>query len=146
MRLGSDLFESRQEPSSPTPITRNRDLPPQVNGMTTTTSVVPTSPGIPNGSHQGDLADLEPPRSTESQVEAPPTIAAAVSQQDSEGFSVPSRDLDPISQAQQEAAALEDGSAPQYNVNIRDAPIQDEGGSADAALADMATKLVCILM
>lgn len=67
---------------------------------------------------------------------------AADSQKDSEGFSVPSQNLDPISQAQQEAAALGEGAAPSFNVNIRDAPIQDEGGSADAALANMATKLV----
>lgn len=57
---------------------------------------------------------------------------------DSQGFSVPPPILDPISQAQADANEL---SQPQFNVNIRNAPIREEGG--DAALATMANTLVC---
>lgn len=38
--------------------------------------------------------------------------------------------------------ATGEATAPAYNVNIRDAPIQEEGGDSDAALASMANKLV----
>ena len=144
MRFGSELFDegrsgSRQEPSTPTPATRQLDTPQQVNGTLYEAPPGPPPLSIPGGGHQGDLADLEPPKPAESQAETLP--AAAESQRDSEGFSVPPQELDPISQAQQEAAAS-DAGAPQFNVNIRDAPIPDESGS-DGALAGMANKLVC---
>lgn len=144
LRLGSEIFqstESRPEAITPTPGARNLEAPPQINGMSTAATAVPAALAILNGSHQGDLADLEPPKPAESQREIQPAITET--QKDNEGFSVPPQDLDAISQAQQEAAALGDGGAPQFNVNIRDAPIQ-EGGSSEAALAEVATKLVCI--
>ena len=54
---------------------------------------------------------------------------------------MPSRDLDPITQAQQDAADGEAG-APQFNVNIRSAPIENEQSEdAQAAIASMANKL-----
>jgi hypothetical protein len=106
----------------------------------TAAAAVPASLAILNGSHQSDLADLAPPKPTDPQEQAQP--AAADAQKDSEGYSVPPQNLDPISQAQQDAAAGE-GPAPALNVAIRDAPIQDEGASGEASLANAATKLVC---
>ena len=134
-RLGSELFNppstSREGPTSPTPA-------PQVNGTSSGASMVPPVAAIiPNGSHQGDLADLEPPKSAQPQPPAP-----TETRKDSEGFSVPPQDIDPITQAQLDAAAAGEGSTPQFNVNIRDAPIQEEGGNSEAALASMANKLV----
>lgn len=137
LRMGSEVMEppgSRQEASSPAS-TRPPQLDPipQLNG-----SRSPTGMAFPNGSHQGDLADLEPPKPV--QKDPPMMPAAAEPQLDSQGFSVPSRDLDPISQAQADAAMAAERGEPQYNVNIRNAPIQEEGG--EAALANMAGKLV----
>lgn len=121
LRMGSEILES--------PV--SRDPPqlgeiPHLNGNSTQGS---TTNNYANGGYNNDLADLEPPKPYTSTAVEPP--------RDSEGFSVPPAELDPISQAQADAAA----EAPQYNVNIRNAPIQEEGG--DAALASLATKLVC---
>jgi hypothetical protein len=54
---------------------------------------------------------------------------------------VPPAHLDPISQAEAEAA---EGSSPAFNVNIRKAPIDEDG--SDAALASIANtlKMVCV--
>lgn len=136
LRMGSEVMEApsvRQEPASPTPARRNESLP-QING---TSSAFGSAPQLPPGSHQGDLADLEPPKPSQPE---PPTISDA--QQDSEGYSMRPSNLDPISQAQADAAAAGEGSAPAFNVNIRNAPIQEEGADSQAALASMANKLV----
>lgn len=123
-RVGSEILES--------PI--SRDAPqlgeiPHLNGNSAAAMTSTSGQMFANGSHQSDLADLEPPK--------PHTTTSPEPPRDSEGFSMPPTDLDPISQAQAEAAA----ETPQFNVNIRKAPIQEEGG--DAALASLATKLVC---
>jgi hypothetical protein len=50
--------------------------------------------------------------------------------------------VDPITQAQQDAAEAGETSAPQFNVNIRDAPVQAEQGEDEqAAIARLANKL-----
>ena len=143
LRLGSEVFqapsESRPEPTTPTPGAQNLE-PPQVNGTSSGAGGVPATLAILNGSHQRDLTELEPPKPAESEAQAPAAVVG--SQKDSEGFSVPPQNLDPISQAQQEAAALGEGAGSGLNVNIRDAPIQEEGASSEAALAEVANKLV----
>ncbi|KAK5124530.1 hypothetical protein LTR85_001747 [Meristemomyces frigidus] len=143
LRLGSEVMEpssaSRNLPSSPRPVSR-MEAPPQVNGTPSATRNVPVlATPIPNGSHQGDLADLEPPKP--SQPEPQIETAAAEVQRDSEGFSLPPSNLDPISQAQADAAAAGEGAAPAFNVNIRNAPIREEAGDSEAALASVANKL-----
>lgn len=120
LRMGSEILES--------PISRDPPqlgLPPHLNGSSTQAPPVNI---YANGSHRNDLADLEPPKPS-----SPPAVELP---RDSDGFSVPPAELDPISQAQAEGAA----ENPQFNVNIRQAPIQEEGG--EAALASVATKLV----
>ncbi|KAF2772682.1 hypothetical protein EJ03DRAFT_324672 [Teratosphaeria nubilosa] len=132
LRLGSEIMEpspeSRDLASSDVP------QPPHVNG----TSSRAFAASIPNGSHQSDLADLEPPKPTQLET---PSIAAP--QRDSEGFSIPQRDLDPITQAQLEAAGPggADAAAPAFNVNIRNAPIREEGGDDNVPLASVVNKL-----
>ena len=150
LRLGSEIFQASpdaREITTPTPDPRLSNSSRQVNGTSSTAAMaagatavaaVPASLAILNGSHQNDLADLAPPRPAEPQAQP-----AAESQKDSEGFSVPPQNLDPISQAQQDAAAAGEGPAPVLNVAIRDAPIQDESISGESSLADAATKLVC---
>jgi hypothetical protein len=95
---------------------------------------------IMNGGHQRDLADLEPPRPAQPEPTPAPIIAEP--ERDHEGYSVPSRDVDPITQAQQDAADAGETIAPQFNVNIRDAPVQDaQGDDAQAAINSLANKL-----
>ncbi|KAF2722376.1 hypothetical protein K431DRAFT_284066 [Polychaeton citri CBS 116435] len=154
--IGSFLRASRShDEPAPAPARRTSE---QVNGAPARTesrpiSAVPPQLSIPNGSHQGDLADLDPPKPNQPEPaplsQTPPQTERAVdpgfqqrSRTDSQGYSVPPAGLDPITQAQHDAAMSADGSIPQYNVNIRDKPIQEEGGAdADAVLAAMATKL-----
>ena len=155
LRLGSELFNpppaSRDEVRTPTTGAPSLE-PPQVNGTSMGAAILgagAAAGGVAaaaialNGSHQNDMADLEPPQPTQS---FPPRVssAAAEPQKDSEGFSVPPPNLDPISQAQRDAASIGDGEggASPFNVNIRDKPLQEDGASSDAALAIVANKLV----
>ncbi|KAK5137206.1 hypothetical protein LTR08_000711 [Meristemomyces frigidus] len=144
LRLGSEMLMApssthKQLPSSPTP-THRPETAPRINGMSSATNnVPPLIARIPDGSHQGDLADLEPPKPY--QPEAQAEIPAIEVPRDSEGYSVPPSNLDPISQAQADAAAAGESVAPAFNVNIRNAPIREEGGDSNAALASVANKL-----
>jgi hypothetical protein len=138
LRAGSEIMEPTT--SRPSQDTRNTS-PPRAEPATGINGVGAASipSGIPNGSHQGDLADLEPPRAAQPGPTPAPVIAEP--ERDNEGYSMPSRDLDPITQAQQDAADGEAG-APQFNVNIRSAPIENEQSEdAQAAIASMANKL-----
>lgn len=147
MRYGSEVLEPPRTGSSvgasTPPATASSSLapPPQLNGA--------PQLSLPNGSHQSDLSDLEPPKPTtplqerSSSLNAPAAVPEP--QKDDEGFTVPPLDVDPITAAQREAAMAGEGdpTAPQFNVNIRDAPIQEDSGSADA-LASVAGKLVSL--
>lgn len=116
LRMGSEVLESpRSKPQPPAP----RQLRDEgVNGTSSntgaTTAVAAGFAGvagvagagalsIPNGSHQADLTDIEPPKASEPDPDAIQPVQEA--QRDAEGFSMPPQNLDPISQAQQEAAA-----------------------------------------
>jgi hypothetical protein len=147
LRLGSEIMEPQservsQEARAPSPHRGNG-----VNGVGVAAGAGAGAVGaaavassIPNGSHQGDLADLEPPKATQPEPTPAPVIAEP--ERDNEGYSVPSRDVDPITQAQQDAAEAGETSAPQFNVNIRDAPVQAEQGEDEqAAIARLANKL-----
>ncbi|EKD19655.1 uncharacterized protein L3040_002001 [Drepanopeziza brunnea f. sp. 'multigermtubi'] len=95
-----------------------------------------TSSHAPNGSNSSnvpDLSNVQPPPGP------PPSDSVAVPEKDSEGFSVPVTMNDPISQAQQEAAA--DVEQQQYNVDIRPEPIPEQDADAQAALANVANTL-----
>ncbi|KAG9878242.1 hypothetical protein KCU94_g21687, partial [Aureobasidium melanogenum] len=58
---------------------------------------------------------------------------------DNQGFSEPPAAVDAISQAEREAADANDASQPSFKLDIRNAPIAEEGG--DAALTSMANTL-----
>jgi len=137
LRVGSEIMEpssaSREVPSSPVPAQI------QVNGAVSATGSVPAlAPSIPNGSDQVDLAGLDPPKPSQLEPQAEP-------ERDSEGFSIPSKNLDPISQIQADAAAAAgETAAPAFSVNIRNAPIQEESGDSAATLASVANKLVSL--
>ncbi|EGP86499.1 uncharacterized protein MYCGRDRAFT_73187 [Zymoseptoria tritici IPO323] len=133
-RLGSEAFET---PETRQGTARSSSGAPQLgpiptlNGNSTATSShSPIATNFPN-------AQPYPPPSQPYPNQPLPQIPVAETQRDDEGFSVPPSNLDPISQAQAEAAA--EAGSPQFNVNIRNAPIEEEGG--DAALASVATKL-----
>lgn len=99
---------------------------------------------LPNGSstsnglqgHQADVALLQEPL----QPSTPVTSRGIEPPRDNEGFTVPPSHNDAISQAQREAAEYGDGSQPAYNVNIRNAPIAEEGND-DVTLATLASTL-----
>ncbi|KXS93632.1 hypothetical protein AC578_6902 [Pseudocercospora eumusae] len=139
LRMGSEVLEPPATSSSSQGPPR-LDPIPRTNGIgSPTLPAAPsfTPPPFANGSHQGDLAGLEPPKPA--QPVAPTYPSVAEPSRDSEGFSVPPPNLDPISQAQADAEMAGEAQQPQFNVNIRSAPIQEEGG--EAALANMAGKL-----
>jgi F-BAR domain only protein len=60
-------------------------------------------------------------------------------QKDSEGFNVPAPANDPISQAENEAAL--DNDQPQFKLDIRKEPIQEQDADAQAALSNVANTL-----
>jgi hypothetical protein len=147
LRMGSEIMEAQpervsQEPRSPSPPRARYGN--GVNGVAAATGVGASTAAaashIMNGGHQRDLADLEPPRPAQPEPTPAPIIAEP--ERDHEGYSVPSRDVDPITQAQQDAADAGETIAPQFNVNIRDAPVQDaQGDDAQAAINSLANKL-----
>ena len=145
LRLGSEIMEPQservsQEVRAPSPHRGNGVNGVGVAAGAAAAGTAVAASSIPNGSHQGDLADLEPPKAA--QPEPTPAPVLAEPERDNEGYSVPSRDVDPITQAQQDAAEAGEAIAPQFNVNIRDAPVQDaEGEDAQAAIANLANKL-----
>lgn len=152
LRLGSEIFQpspDARQITTPIPDSTLSEPEPQVNGTSSAAPVAAIAAGATaavagtatlamlNGSHQNDLADLVPPKPVEPPIQTPPATTETL--KDSEGFSVPPQSLDPISQAQADAAAFGEGSAQPFNVNIKDAPIQNR----EASLADAANKLVC---
>lgn len=115
---------------------------PQVNGTSTAGAFLPITPaGFADADESSASRDVEAPSATIPARKE--SLNALEGRTDGEGFSVPQRAVDPITLAQQEAAMGEDGSTPQYNVNIQDAPIQDASETSEADLASAATKLVC---
>lgn len=144
-QLGSEIFQSpseaRAEPSTPPQLGQRTSSLPQVNGTSAGGAFLALgSTAFADSGEQSTSRDIEPASAVI--PERKESLAALEGRTDGEGFSVPQRSLDPITQAQQEAAISDDGSAPQFNVNIRDAPIQDNVASSEADLASAANKLV----
>ncbi|TKA65801.1 hypothetical protein B0A49_06883 [Cryomyces minteri] len=128
---------SRQADLSPTPRDKRRPFD-RTNGMPTSglANEPMTSPGFVNGTSRADPTSLREPLQPTA-----PSAAMPEPQRDSEGFSVPPSGRDAISQAEQEAAGGDDTIPPQFKVDIRDAPIQEEGHDAETALANVANTL-----
>ncbi|KAK6428556.1 Suppressor of Profilin deletion [Oleoguttula sp. CCFEE 5521] len=149
LRLGSEVLDtppridSRPQPGSTnsytTPSKNAYPVAPIVGGAMVGGLASGAAYGsVPNGTHQHDLADLEPPKPAQPVPVQQPSITEP--QRDNEGYSLPPSNIDPITQAQQEALSNGENAQPQYNVNIRNAPIQDDA-DRDTALADIASKL-----
>jgi hypothetical protein len=81
-----------------------------------------------------DLSDVKPPPGP-----PPSHLKNAAPLLDSEGFSMPSTNLDPISQAQLEAADESEQHA--FKLDIRNEPIKEEESDAQAALSNVANTL-----
>ncbi|KAF2711350.1 hypothetical protein K504DRAFT_522651 [Pleomassaria siparia CBS 279.74] len=106
-------------------------------GIDQTNDTGPSS-SLVNGTAQESIPELKEPLS-------PPSVPELTTEpeKDSEGFSVPAPLVDPITEAEREAGLIpnENSSAPQFKLDIRNAPIQEEDGDADAAIANMASTL-----
>ncbi|KAI8938865.1 hypothetical protein NX059_004725 [Plenodomus lindquistii] len=76
---------------------------------------------------------------------SPPVIAEpkAEPEKDADGFTVPPSAVDAITEAEREAgfAQADSNSTPQFKLDIRNAPIQEEDDDADAATANLVNTL-----
>ncbi|KAI9685314.1 MAG: hypothetical protein M1822_004687 [Bathelium mastoideum] len=142
-QISSSLAPPQEEPSSESRQSASREGETARAQAETSES---TSRGI-NGTTDEGLGQSaftdEPGSSSGNRLQEPlqPDNIAQQSepQKDAEGFTVPSSSSDAITQAQLEAAATGDAPSSQFKVDIRNAPIQEEGG--DAALANVANTL-----
>ncbi|GAB7352294.1 hypothetical protein MBLNU459_g2749t2 [Dothideomycetes sp. NU459] len=134
--------------STASPVRTDKELPP-IDGSAQSLAAAGLLPnGNTNGdynaqssnqpsiSHRSDLGQLQEPLQPSAAQGSHSVNKDIEPARDADGFSVPPSAVDPISQAEQEAA---DGNAQQFKVDIRNAPIAEEG--ADAALANVASTL-----
>ncbi|CAN9472886.1 unnamed protein product [Alternaria alternata] len=153
---GSSLSTTAERPTSPLrrlsqrPSTSQRSDSPSLtrqgsteaapNGTIPESSAEADAPGAVNGTTpaQESIPELKEP------LPPPPVIETQPEpEKDSEGFSVPPSALDAISEAEREAglAQNEGNPPPQFKLDIRNAPIQEEDGDADAATANLVNTL-----
>ncbi|KAF2835716.1 hypothetical protein M501DRAFT_941406 [Patellaria atrata CBS 101060] len=137
------LSETRATPSSPrqsdstsSPKQKRRSID-HINGTLANSAEPGSSSGVINGEKAPELpvpSLLEPLQPTK------PSSANNDLPKDAEGFSIPPSGSDAISQAEQEAVASE-SNAPQFKLDIRNAPIAEEDADAETALANVAYTL-----
>ncbi|KAF2031034.1 hypothetical protein EK21DRAFT_99977 [Setomelanomma holmii] len=108
------------------------------NGTTIENPLETSVPSVTNGTIQESIPELREPLSP-----PPAEIPKPEPEKDAEGFSVPPSTIDAITEAEREAgfAQAESNPAPQFKLDIRNAPIQEEDGDADAAMANMVNTL-----
>jgi hypothetical protein len=132
--VGSEILDEEPETSRAPTRTEDRSL---YNGSASGVTQAPTI------NTYNDIPSLS---STEvNHINEPQEFNGAgpsIPQKDNEGFTVPPPALDPISEAS--AALAGEASQPQFNVNILNTPIKEEGGTA--ALENVAGKLVCEIL
>ncbi|KAI9674165.1 MAG: hypothetical protein M1817_001983 [Caeruleum heppii] len=116
----------RRRPSRDTP-SRDESEPPLF--------AAPAERIMSNGSESNDRDEAQGRSSIPSSL-APPTRSEE-GRKDSEGFTIPTAADDAISRAEQEAAS----SQPQFQLDIRNNPIQEEDRDAETALASVASAL-----
>ncbi|KAF1838204.1 hypothetical protein BDW02DRAFT_542315 [Decorospora gaudefroyi] len=153
--LGSSLSSTAERPTSPL---RHLSQRPSVSQRSESPSLTrQTSTDAPNGTIPESLGDTSTPSATngiapvqESIPElteplSPPPVAETQPEpeKDAEGFSVPPSAADAITEAEREAglAQAENNPQPQFKLDIRNAPIQEEDGDADAATANLVNTL-----
>ncbi|KAH6643872.1 Muniscin C-terminal mu homology domain-containing protein [Boeremia exigua] len=134
------LSSRRESERAPTP-----DHPPpsrdvdEPNGFGTATPKENETAAAPvNGTTQDSIPELEEPLAVPQIAEPKPEP-----EKDAEGFSVPPSALDAITEAEREAGFSqgEGSSTPQFKLDIRNAPIQEEGEDNDAAMASVVNTL-----
>jgi len=134
---------SSPPPRLPEPVLdppETRETAERPNGTLPTFMDAPPASDFTNGTQAFDSGGI--PHLPEPLQPTSPRETALEPERDAEGFSVPPSSLDAISRAEQEAAAAgEDASSPQFKLDIRNAPIQEEDGGAEAALANVASTL-----
>ncbi|KAH7410178.1 Muniscin C-terminal mu homology domain-containing protein [Phaeosphaeria sp. MPI-PUGE-AT-0046c] len=141
-RPSSPLRRLPETPQSPEPSESpshsripSTDTP---NGTNTEGGADLSGSAVSNGMAQNSIPELIEPLS-------PPLAEEAIAEpvKDAEGFSVPLSTLDAITEAEREAGFTqgESNSTPQFKLDIRNAPIQEEEGDADAAMANMVNTL-----
>ncbi|KAI9783938.1 MAG: hypothetical protein M1839_002883 [Geoglossum umbratile] len=160
-RFGGFTRTPRDAPPMPSPPTSSSNLPASPQRENRRASFQGESPSkgarrgskdTPNGENIGPAAGRSASPTPvngsgfdeiQSTPEAPSNPSVMVTgekeQKDSEGFSLPPPGKDPISQAEQEAN--ENAPAPQFKLDIRNDPIQEEDGDANEALANVANTL-----
>ncbi|KAF9695070.1 hypothetical protein EKO04_006752 [Ascochyta lentis] len=134
------LSSRRESERAPSPVhpppSRDVDEP---NGFgTTPSSEMETTPTPVNGTVQDSIPELN-----ESLAPPPDAEPKTEPEKDSEGFSVPPSALDAITEAEREAgfSQSENNTTPQFKLDIRNAPIQEEGEDNDAAMASVVNTL-----
>ncbi|KAI9809457.1 MAG: hypothetical protein M1827_006837 [Pycnora praestabilis] len=127
------------------PSTQRNDTQPTLNetrGIQETTNgdtIAPVpaepfaSPNAANGFGGSGTSQLQEP------IQPQPRAPTDEGQRDAEGFTIPPSGTDAISQAQQEAAS--ENVPPQFKLDIRNDPIQEEDSDAATALASVANTL-----
>ncbi|KAF2495726.1 hypothetical protein BU16DRAFT_527494 [Lophium mytilinum] len=137
-RLSTNMSNPRPSDGSSSPVQTRRSSSDKPNGTTPDLANDPpsSSAGFSNGNPPESIPELQEPLQpmTSSAVQPEP-------QKDEEGYSLPPTTLDAISQAEHDAQLANEASTPQFKVDIRNAPIQEEDGDADAALANVANTL-----
>ncbi|CAO2654130.1 Nn.00g108630.m01.CDS01 [Neocucurbitaria sp. VM-36] len=153
--LGSSMGSSSERPRSPlrrlssaARASQRSDSPNHTrlpsteapNGTIAESPMEPNESSAVNGTApvQDSIPELKEPLS-------PPPVAETKPEpeKDAEGFSVPPSTIDAITEAEREAGFTQSESnpAPQFKLDIRNAPIQEEGEDADAATANLVNTL-----
>ncbi|KAF1945674.1 hypothetical protein EJ02DRAFT_451383 [Clathrospora elynae] len=153
--LGSSLGSTAERPTSPlrrlsqTARASERSDSPNLarhpstdapNGTIPESPMETSTPDATNGTApvQDSIPELNEPL-------PPPPVAETKPdpEKDAEGFSVPPSAIDAITEAEREAGFTQsDGNPPpQFKLDIRNAPIQEEDGDADAATANLVNTL-----
>ncbi|KAI9717939.1 MAG: hypothetical protein M1828_007031 [Chrysothrix sp. TS-e1954] len=134
-----DSSQQRRDPSAQRERSTSR-----TNGISQPPRGSSLSNGASNVSRYTQVQQAEQPPLPPKPVEEPQPQQQQQQQQqqrDDEGYTVPPPAVDPISQAQAEAADSQDPSNQNFKVDIRNAPISEEGPAAETAMANVASTL-----
>ncbi|KAF1963506.1 hypothetical protein CC80DRAFT_486879 [Byssothecium circinans] len=139
-RLSSRNSTSRASDVSGSPKQTRKSSSDHPNGTTLEPAAANEQINSPtvNGTAQDTIPELKEPLSPPQPAETQPEP-----EKDAEGFSVPPSAIDAITEAEREAG-LSSGELqppPQFKLDIKNAPIQEEDGDPNAAMADMANTL-----
>lgn len=136
-RLSENRSTPRASDASSSPKQIRRSSSERPNGTSAESSnETPATSTFVNGTARESIPELQEPLQPAIQSAPQPEP-----EKDAEGYSVPPSATDAISQAEQEALVANETPTPQFKVDIRNAPIQEEDGDAETALANVANTL-----